>query len=236
VTFSPDGLLLASASHDTTVKLWDAKSGQEVRTLRGHTGGVTSVTFSPDGLAVVGRDRQGKVPAWEVNTGKHLLEIPERINWNATRALSPDGKLLALPYPQSAVLLVELRPSEKERRLRQLVSAPDPAWHKVQGQIQGELGNAFAAGFHLDRLTEKERAKVHSRRALAHCRFAQWDKAAVEFGKSRLLQPGVLSAWTNQLLALAGAGDVKEHRKVCEELLKTFGATADAATANEVAW
>jgi WD40 repeat protein len=35
------------------VKVWDAKSGQEVLTLRGHTGGVTSVCFSPDGKRLV---------------------------------------------------------------------------------------------------------------------------------------------------------------------------------------
>jgi COMPASS component SWD3 len=37
VAFSPDGRLLASGSDDQTVKLWDVETGQEVRTLRGHT-------------------------------------------------------------------------------------------------------------------------------------------------------------------------------------------------------
>src|SRR5262249_42776352 len=49
VSFSPDDRLLASASADTTVKLWSTISGKEVATLRGHKATVTSVAFRPDG-------------------------------------------------------------------------------------------------------------------------------------------------------------------------------------------
>ena len=36
------------------VKLWDAATGQELLTLKGHIGWVTSVAFSPDGRRIVG--------------------------------------------------------------------------------------------------------------------------------------------------------------------------------------
>jgi WD40 repeat protein len=52
VVFSPDGKLVASASHDKTVRLWDVASSQVRGILEGHTDKVNVVAFSPDGKLV----------------------------------------------------------------------------------------------------------------------------------------------------------------------------------------
>jgi WD40 repeat protein/energy-coupling factor transporter ATP-binding protein EcfA2 len=97
VAFSLDGKLLATASRDTTARLWDATSGkQRGQPLRGHEDAVLDVTFSPDGglLATAGRD--GTVRLWDVASGKQhgkpLTGHTEPVN---AVAFSPDGKLLA---------------------------------------------------------------------------------------------------------------------------------------------
>jgi WD40 repeat protein len=52
LTFSPDGRTLATAGIGATVKLWDAATGKEKATLKGHTKLVAAVAFSQDGRAL----------------------------------------------------------------------------------------------------------------------------------------------------------------------------------------
>ena len=49
VAVSPDGRLLASASKDKTLRIWDPASGRLLHTLTGHQHWVPDVAFSPNG-------------------------------------------------------------------------------------------------------------------------------------------------------------------------------------------
>ena len=49
VAFHPQFSLLATASEDATIKIWDWETGQLERTLKGHTKPVQSIDFSHDG-------------------------------------------------------------------------------------------------------------------------------------------------------------------------------------------
>jgi WD40 repeat protein len=76
VAFSPDGRRLASASRGNTVKLWDAATGQEVLTLKGHTSAVTSVAFSPDGRRLASASQDSTVRVWDARLSEAELAKP----------------------------------------------------------------------------------------------------------------------------------------------------------------
>lgn len=69
VAVSPDGKMLATGSFDKSIKLWDATTGTELRTLagkNGHTNLVLGVAFAPDGSALASVSTDNTLKIWNV--------------------------------------------------------------------------------------------------------------------------------------------------------------------------
>lgn len=79
VPFSPDGLILATASDDHTVGLWNINTGNMSNRLRGHSDHVHTLMYSHAGsLIASGSNRDGNtVCVWVTATSETLHQIPE---------------------------------------------------------------------------------------------------------------------------------------------------------------
>ena len=90
---SPDGTWIVSASADSTLKVWDARSGEARLTLQGHTDGVYGCAVSADGAFIVSASSDNTLKVWDARTGTCLITFPVEGVLQAC-AFHPDGKHL----------------------------------------------------------------------------------------------------------------------------------------------
>ncbi len=90
-----DGLLLASASEDNTICLWNVSSGQQPNITLEVKSGVNSIAFSPDGKLLASGSNDTLIRLWNVETGQehNVLQGHEYTVFSV--AFSPDGQVLA---------------------------------------------------------------------------------------------------------------------------------------------
>ncbi|KAN0069077.1 hypothetical protein V8E54_012706 [Elaphomyces granulatus] len=105
VAFSPDGKVLASASQDETVRLWDATTGAWKQTLEGHRDSVNAVAFSPDGNVLASASHDNTVRLWDATTGAWKQTLEGHGYSVDAVAFSPDGKVLASASDDDTVQL-----------------------------------------------------------------------------------------------------------------------------------
>lgn len=91
--FSPDGSLIATASSDLTVRFWRATDGEQLETLRYHTGAVVSAVFLPDGKLLASTGLHGKVNLWDL---RGLAGCPAAQDWSGRSDFGHDGETVRI--------------------------------------------------------------------------------------------------------------------------------------------
>jgi hypothetical protein len=112
VVFSPDGGLVATASHDYTARVWEWASGQERARLT-HDSSVNGVVFSSDGGLVATASYDGSARVWEWASGQERARLTH-YGLVYGVAFSPDGALVATASGDKSARVWEW-PSGQER-------------------------------------------------------------------------------------------------------------------------
>ena len=95
VSFSIDGMRIVSGSWDRSVRVWDTKTGEQLRELQGHTGWVNSVSFSSDGNRIVSGSDDKSVRVWDAKTGKRLMKLRGTLSVRSVSFSSDGSRIVA---------------------------------------------------------------------------------------------------------------------------------------------
>jgi WD40 repeat protein len=140
VAFTPDRKALLTASPDNSIRLWDMKTGKELRRFgkqpvaRPGPGGMAfgpgfgnggGIALSPDGKTLAALIGGNTVQLWDVATGKELRSFQAAFNTANTLVFSPDGKTLAGRGHDPAVRLWEVATGKELRQFRSAQNNPN---------------------------------------------------------------------------------------------------------------
>jgi WD40 repeat protein len=81
-----------SASHDKTVRVWNADGRGEPLVLRGHDNTVNSAAFSPDGRRIVSASDDKTVRVWNADDSGEPLVLRGHDELVASAVFNPDGR------------------------------------------------------------------------------------------------------------------------------------------------
>jgi WD40 repeat protein len=92
LAISPDGQLLISPSKDGALKVRDLASGQELRSMRGHSGEIHAVAVIPDGRLAISASHDKTLRIWELESGREVRTLTGHTSCVQAVAVTRDGK------------------------------------------------------------------------------------------------------------------------------------------------
>jgi WD40 repeat protein/serine/threonine protein kinase len=117
--FSPDGRLVVTAGDDGKARIFDVRTGELVRELVGHTGGVRTATFGLGGKRVITASEalvDRTVRIWDADTGVLLTTLRAEGERPTYACLSPDGRRALAGCWDGVAILWDVSSGEFRRR------------------------------------------------------------------------------------------------------------------------
>ena len=116
VAIRPDGKQVAAGGFRGTLIVWDAETGELVRTIKAHTSYVSTLAWSPDGRHLVSGSHDGFARIWSADGTERARLKPGPGRMTAV-AFSPDGSLVATAVSAGNVKIWTAKDWKEERAL-----------------------------------------------------------------------------------------------------------------------
>ncbi|NMG21658.1 beta-propeller domain-containing protein [Brasilonema bromeliae] len=94
IALTPDGKYVISGSLDSTLKVWNWQTGEEVRTLRGHDEEVRAIALTPDGKYVISGSSDETLKIWNWRTGEEVRTLKGHGSMVTAVVVTPDGNYI----------------------------------------------------------------------------------------------------------------------------------------------
>jgi tetratricopeptide (TPR) repeat protein len=213
--------------------VWDAVTGREALTIKGHTSWVSSVAFSPDGKRIVSGSGDKTLKIWDAVTGKELLTLKGHTSSVSSVAFSPDGQWIVSGSGWGA-------------QFSTLSCGELKVWDALTGQealtLKGHTGSVTSVAFSPDgkrivsgsrdatlklwdtpmealrsnearvhyELVRSNEARVHYELGLTLGARKRWDEAAPAYCRAIAIKPDYAEAYYNLGLTLRAQSKPEE--------------------------
>ncbi|TLP59868.1 pentapeptide repeat-containing protein [Microbispora triticiradicis] len=91
----PSGKILVAGTSDGTLAVWDAATGQPIRSFGAHIRGILAIAINPEQSHVATCGDHGSVRVWDVTTGARIHTLDGHTSWVGAVAYNPHGTGLA---------------------------------------------------------------------------------------------------------------------------------------------
>ncbi|OQW57103.1 MAG: hypothetical protein A4S14_09245 [Proteobacteria bacterium SG_bin9] len=142
--FSPDSTRLISGGSDRILRMWNAQTGEQIRTFGGNHGdNIEEVSFSRDGKRVFSTSDDATLKIWNADTGD-LLATLVRGRDGAWMVLTPEGFFNASPNASDLLSIVQGMEAYSIEQVYQSLYRPDLVREKLAGDPRGLVREAAA--------------------------------------------------------------------------------------------